>query len=319
MKKTAALFGSFILLLIVLIVFSLCAGRFGFINLFALTEQTKTILLNIRLPRVITACVVGASLSAAGVCFQTLFHNPLASPDILGASSGAGFGAALAILFGLSKVLVTGAAFLMSLLSIIFVYVISFRAHGKRTFVLIVAGILVSALFSSATSFVKLVADPTNKLPEITYWLMGSLNGKKTEDFIFITVCFVCGFVPLFLLRWKINLLSLSTDEAKSLGMNTRLLKTVVIICATLLTSASVAVSGLIGWIGIIIPQISRRTAGENCTTLLPFSAVLGAAFLLTVDTISRCAFSTEIPIGVLMTFVGTPFFIVLLLRRKSI
>lgn len=308
----------FVLLLVICFI-SLCLGRFGFVNVFDLTEQSKIVLWNIRFTRIVCACAVGAGLSVAGAVFQTLFHNPLASPDLLGASSGAGFGAALAILLGFSKSGVTVSAFAVSLFSIVIIYLISKKAHGKSSYVLIVSGILVSAIFSSGISFVKLISDPENKLPEITFWLMGSLAGKKAEDCIFICTSFLVGAIPLFLIRWKINLLSLSSDEAKSLGVNTALLKTVVVIFATILTSASVSVSGLIGWIGIIVPLIARKIFGENCVELIPCSALLGAVFLVVVDTVSRCAFSAEIPIGILMSFIGSPFLIALLLKRKSI
>jgi len=272
---------------------------------------------NIRLPRIALACLVGCCLSLAGTAYQSVFHNPMAAPDILGASSGACFGAALAILLGLSRGGITLLAFAFSLATIALVYLISIRARGNRAVGILLAGVMVSSLFSSATSYIKLVADPSNQLPAITYWLMGSLSGTRLSDVGFALIPMAVGAVPLLLLRWRINLLTLGEEEAATMGVNTGALRLIVVVCATFLTAASVSVSGMIGWVGLVIPHLSRKLVGNDCRYLLPTSMVMGASFLLLVDNISRNLMATEIPIGILTAFIGAPFFIYLMTRRE--
>lgn len=240
----------------------------------------ETIVLNIRMPRIIMACLVGCCLASAGACYQGVFQNPMAAPDLLGASTGACFGAALAILHGRSSAMITLYAFFFSLLTVLLVFVIGQRAPGQKTVNLILAGIMVSSLFSAGTSYIKLVADPGSKLPEITYWLMGSLSGTR------------------------------------ALGINTALLRLIVVVCATLVTAASVSVSGLIGWVGLVIPHLCRRYIGNDYRKLLPASMLFGATFLLLVDNISRNLLAVEIPIGILTAFIGAPFFIYLMHQK---
>ena len=283
-------------------------------------EQTWTgnmaiAVLNVRLPRILLACLVGCGLSAAGTGYQTVFQNPMAAPDILGASSGACFGAALAILTGQSAVMITVFAFLASLLSVALVYLVGNHTRGNRVVNLLLAGIMVGSLFSACTSYIKLVADPTNQLPQITYWLMGSLSGTRMGTVRFAAVCMAVGLVPLLLLRWRMNLLTLSPDEARAMGVHTDRLRLAVILCATVLTAASVSVSGMIGWVGLVIPHLSRRIVGSDCRRLMPMACLFGAAFLLLVDNMARCLTATEIPIGILTAFVGAPFFIYLMVR----
>ena len=283
-------------------------------------EQTWTgnmaiAVLNVRLPRILLACLVGCGLSAAGTGYQTVFQNPMAAPDILGASSGACFGAALAILTGQSTVMITVFAFLASLLSVALVYLVGNHTRGNRVVNLLLAGIMVGSLFSACTSYIKLVADPTNQLPQITYWLMGSLSGTRMGTVRFAAVCMAVGLVPLLLLRWRINLLTLSPDEARAMGVHTDRLRLAVILSSTVLTAAAVSVSGMIGWVGLVIPHLSRRIVGSDCRRLMPMSCLFGAAFLLLVDNMARCLTATEIPIGILTAFVGAPFFIYLMVR----
>lgn len=283
-------------------------------------EQTWTgnmaiAVLNVRLPRILLACLVGCGLSAAGTGYQTVFQNPMAAPDILGASSGACFGAALAILTGQGAVMITVFAFLASLLSVALVYLVGNHTRGNRVVNLLLAGIMVGSLFSACTSYIKLVADPANQLPQITYWLMGSLSGTRMGTVRFAAVCMAVGLVPLLLLRWRMNLLTLSPDEARAMGVHTDRLRLAVILSSTVLTAAAVSVSGMIGWVGLVIPHLSRRIVGSDCRRLMPMSCLFGAAFLLLVDNMARCLTATEIPIGILTAFVGAPFFIYLMVR----
>ena len=279
------------------------------------TDNMAIAVLNVRLPRILLACLVGCGLSAAGTGYQTVFQNPMAAPDILGASSGACFGAALAILTGQGAVMTTVFAFLASLLSVALVYLVGNHTRGNRVVNLLLAGIMVGSLFSACTSYIKLVADPTNQLPQITYWLMGSLSGTRMGTVRFAAVCMAVGLVPLLLLRWRMNLLTLSPDEARAMGVHTDRLRLAVILSSTVLTAAAVSVSGMIGWVGLVIPHLSRRIVGSDCRRLMPMSCLFGAAFLLLVDDMARCLTATEIPIGILTAFVGAPFFIYLMVR----
>ena len=279
------------------------------------TDNMAIAVLNVRLPRILLACLVGCGLSAAGTGYQTVFQNPMAAPDILGASSGACFGAALAIMTGQSAVMITVFAFLASLLSVALVYLVGNHTRGNRVMNLLLAGIMVGSLFSACTSYIKLVADPTNQLPQITYWLMGSLSGTRMGTVRFAAVCMAVGLVPLLLLRWRMNLLTLSPDEARAMGVHTDRLRLAVILSSTVLTAAAVSVSGMIGWVGLVIPHLSRRIVGSDCRRLMPMSCLFGAAFLLLVDNMARCLTATEIPIGILTAFVGAPFFIYLMVK----
>ena len=280
------------------------------------TKTQESLLLQHRLPRIILACLVGGCLSSAGAAYQGVFQNPMASPDILGASAGAAFGAALAILLNLSGSFIMLLAFGGSILTVMLVMFVAGRAKGKRVLGLILAGIMVSSLISSGTSLIKLVTDPEDQLPAITYWLMGSLNGTSPADVRFAIIPMAVGMIPLFLLRWRINLLTLGDEEARTMGVNARYLRTTVILSSTLVTAAAVSVSGVIGWVGLVIPHLTRRMVGNNYRQLLPASALFGAVFLLLVDDLSRNLFATEIPIGILTSFIGAPFFLYLITRE---
>lgn len=273
----------------------------------------ESLLLQHRLPRILLACMVGCCLSTAGAAYQGVFQNPMAAPDILGASSGAAFGAALAILLGMSSSVIVLMAFASSMITVLVVIYVGNHTKGKRVTSLVLAGIMISSLVSSGTSFIKMVADPSDQLPAITYWLMGSLNGSSPKDVLLAAIPMLVGLVPLYLLRWRINILTLGDDEAQTMGINAKRLRVVVILCATLITAASVAVSGVIGWIGLVIPHLTRRMVGNNYKQLLPATMLFGATFLLLVDDISRNLLATEIPIGILTSFIGAPFFIYLI------
>ena len=283
------------------------------------TANMAVAVLNVRLPRILLACLVGCALSTAGTAYQSVFRNPMAAPDILGASSGACFGAALTILLGLGRGGVTALAFAASLVTVALVYVIARRIRGNQVVNLLLSGIMISSLFSAGTSYIKLVADPTNQLPAITYWLMGSLSGTRMQDVAFALLSMAAGLIPLLLLRWRINLLTLDEEEARSMGVNATALRLVVILCATVLTAASVSVSGMIGWVGLVIPHLSRKLVGNDCRRLLPAAMLLGAIFLLLVDNVSRNLLAVEIPIGILTAFIGAPFFIYLMTRKEHV
>lgn len=280
------------------------------------TAAQETAVWNIRLPRILLSMLVGACLSAAGASYQGIFQNPMAAPHILGASAGAGFGAALAIYIGLSSFNVTILAFAMSLATVALVFWISKRTKGDKVLGIILAGIIISSLFKAGISFIKLVADPTNKLPAITYWLMGSLSGATRSEVGFVFWPMLIGLVPLLLLRWRLNVLSMGDDEARAMGVNTGNIRLGVMICATLVTAASISVSGMIEWVGLIIPHMMRRVVGSDFRRLMPASILGGGIFLLIVDNISRSLMSSEIPIGILTAFVGAPLFLWLVTGR---
>ena len=294
------------------------AGIFGVETEVFWTEQMYSAVWNIRLPRVLLSVMVGAALSAAGASYQGVFQNPMASPDILGASAGAGFGAALAILLELSTFSITLFAFGMSLATVALVFFISRHAKGERVLGLVLAGIMVSSLFSSGTSFIKLVADPTNKLPQITYWLMGSLSGARWEDLSLAVVPMLLGLIPLLLLRWRVNVLTMGDDEARAMGVNAHSIRLAVILSSTLVTASAVAVSGMIGWVGLVIPHMMRRVLGSDYRYLMPGSILGGGIFLLVVDNVSRNAFTSGIPIGILTAFIGAPFFLWLITGKED-
>lgn len=267
----------------------------------------------VRLPRVAAAALVGAALAVSGAAYQGMFRNPMVSPDILGASTGAGFGAAVAILLGAGYFGISAAAFCCGLLAVAAAWLVSRLSKADQAVALILAGMMISSLFSAGTSFVKLVADTQQQLPAITYWLMGSLSSIKDKDVVFLAIPVTLGMIPLFFLRWRMNLLTLGEEEAQSMGVNTRRLRGAVIVCATLLTSASVAVSGMIGWVGLVIPHFCRMLFGYDYRRLIPAGALFGASFLLAVDDIARLVTTGELPLGILTAFVGAPLFLYLI------
>lgn len=267
----------------------------------------------VRLPRVAAAALAGAALAVSGAAYQGMFRNPMVSPDILGASTGAGFGAAVAILLGAGYFGISAAAFCCGLLAVAAAWLVSRLSRTNQTVTLILAGMMISSLFSAGTSFVKLVADTQQQLPAITYWLMGSLSSIKDKDVLFLSIPVTLGMVPLLALRWRMNLLTLGEEEAQSMGVNTRRLRGTVIVCATLLTSASVAVSGMIGWVGLVIPHFCRMLFGYDYRRLIPAGALFGASFLLIVDDIARLVTTGELPLGILTAFVGAPLFVYLI------
>ncbi|ACF13419.1 transport system permease protein [Chloroherpeton thalassium ATCC 35110] len=270
------------------------------------------VLLNIRLPRILGAVGVGGALAISGAAYQGMFRNPMVSPDILGVSSGAGFGAAFGILLSLPIMGIQASSFVGGISAVLIAVSIS-KTLGRRhdsILVLVLSGIIISSLFGALLSLLKYVADPDDKLPAITYWLMGSLANIRLADLWVIFPVLLLGTVPLMLVSWRLNVLSFGEDEARSLGINTAKMRALVMVCATLVTASVISFSGIIGWIGLLIPHLARFVAGPNHRWLLPTSFLFGAIFMLLVDNVARSVASVEIPIGIITSLVGAPFFI---------
>lgn len=324
---------SFVLMaaaLLAIVIFSFAIGWYGISpgtiirffgsQLFGLKynfpDQIHTVLVNVRLPRIALGFLVGSGLSVAGHTFQGVFRNPMASPDILGASSGAGFGAALAILWGLPASGISTLSFLFGLLSIGLVLLLTSFVRTQRVLALILTGIVVSSLFSAGLSLIKLVADPTDQLPAITYWLMGSLNSSQMKQLTFAAPLILGGMLIIILLRWQLNVLTMGEEAAAAMGVRIRLIRFTLILASTLITATCVSVSGVIGWVGLVIPHIARMITGSDNRVSLPASALIGSSFLILVDDIARRATTSGIPLGILTAFVGAPFFTYLILRQ---
>lgn len=275
-----------------------------------------TVIWTLRIPRIVIGALVGASLAAAGAAYQSMFRNPLVSPDILGVSAGAGLGAAAGIFMGAPTVVVQLLAFAGGLAAVAVVYLISLsvRRHDA-VLVLVLAGVTVGTLLGAGVSLLKILADPYTQLPSITFWLLGSLNMVRPADIPYIVPCLAVSLVPMVLMRWRVNLLSLTDEEAQSLGVNTGRTRVAFIVAATLMTSGAVAFTGIIGWVGLVIPHIARILVGPDFSRLLPASILLGAIFLIVTDTLSRSLIGIELPLGLLTALVGAPFFLMLLIR----
>jgi iron complex transport system permease protein len=279
----------------------------------------EIVFMRVRLPRVAAAILVGAALAGAGTAYQTLFRNPLVSPDILGVSTGAGLGAVLGILLSLPVAGIQGLAFLLGLATVALVYLIAAALHGHdRTLVLVLSGVVIGALAGACISLVKILADPYDQLPAITFWLLGSLASVKLSDLALVAPLVLIGLVPLVLLRWRVGVLALGDDEARALGVDVARLRLLVIGAATLMTASVVAISGVIGWIGLMIPHIARMIVGPNFARLLPAAMLLGASFMLLVDTLARTMARIETPLGILTAVLGAPFFLWLLARGRK-
>jgi iron complex transport system permease protein len=274
----------------------------------------ETVILHVRGPRVLAAALVGAALAVAGTAFQGLFRNPLVSPDILGASSGAALGAVLGIYFSLGVLGIECLAFAGGLVAVAAAYLIGTLVPARDPILLLVlAGVVIGALLGAGVGLVKYLADPYNQLPAMTFWLLGSLASTNGTDLISLFIPVAIGSVVLFALRWRMNVMSLPEEEARALGVSTGPLRIAIVAAATLITSASVATSGIIGWVGLVVPHLARALVGPDFPKLLPASALLGGGYLLFIDTLARTASTIEIPLGILTAVIGTPFFIWLL------
>ncbi|OPY32823.1 MAG: Cobalamin import system permease protein BtuC [Methanoregula sp. PtaU1.Bin006] len=283
-----------------------------------LSPTIRSVIVDVRLPRVIAVILVGAALSVAGTAFQGLFRNPLVSPDILGVSAGAGFGAAIALLLTENIVATQTLAFITGIIAVGLAYGISRVYKINNTITLVLAGIVVGALFQALTSLVKYVADPLNKLPAIVFWLMGSFNHVSAQDLVVAAPILLSGMAVLYLIRWRINLLSMGEEDAKALGVNIEHLKITIIVSATVISAAAVSICGIVGWIGLVIPHAGRIFVGPDHKLLVPVAALIGASYLLIVDTVARTVTMTEIPIGIITALIGAPVFAYLLMKTQA-
>jgi iron complex transport system permease protein len=280
--------------------------------------SVETIVLQIRFPRSIMAMFVGAGLAASGAAYQGMFRNPLVSPDILGVTAAAGFGAALALLLSRNPLELQIIAFAFGLGGVALTYLLARIYRTTPVLMLVLSGVVVAAFFSALLSGAKYVADPESKLPAITYWLLGSLNGASTRTLAMALPPIIVGGVGLLFVRWQLNVLAVGDEEARSLGIRTELLKGIVIACTTLITAASVSVCGIVGWVGLVVPHLGRMLVGPDHRALLPATLSIGATYLLFIDGVARTAVATEIPLGILTAMIGAPFFAYLLRRTRG-
>ena len=286
-------------------------------------EQTwaptlESVLFDVRLPRLYAGILVGAGLSISGASCQGLFRNPLVSPHILGVSAGAGLGAALAILFFGNIIAIQFFSFVFSLIAVSMTYGLSRVYRSTPVLMLVLSGIIVGALFSASTSLLKYIADPVNNMPSIVFWLLGSLNNASNKDMVIVGPIILVGITVLLLIRWRINLLAMGEEDARALGVDTGRIRLTIIVCATMISAAAVSIAGIIGWIGLVIPHIGRLLVGPDNKHLLPVAVLVGASYLVAVDTLARTAIESEIPIGILTAMVGAPIFAYLLRKTRS-
>jgi len=288
---------------------------------YALNEQTHLagiVLFQVRLPRILIAMLVGAGLGITGASFQGIFRNPLVSPFILGVSSGGGFGAALAILLFEDSRMIQIFAFFFGMIAVSITYFIARLGDRFSTYSLVLAGVVVGSFFSALISLLKYVADIYTKLPAIVFWLMGSLASVKTSDMMTTAPVIIICVGMLIALRWRFNILSLGSDEAKGLGINTMALYGIIITCSTLIAASIVAIAGIIGWVGLVVPHLCRMIVGADHERLLPASALMGSAYMLVVDDLARIITTQEIPLGIVTAIIGAPFFAYLLKRSQG-
>lgn len=283
--------------------------------------QAKVVVTLIRLPRLLLCVLVGACLSAAGAAYQGLFRNPMVSPDILGVSTGASVGACIAILLSASAAVIQLSAFAFGIMAVLLVMGIA-SAVGKgnpQTLIMILSGMVISSVFNALNALIKYMAiDTENKLSELTFWLMGSFSKAGSFSNVgILLIVFLIGGVPLLLIRWRINVLAFGEEEAAAMGVDTKKIRLIIIICATLMTASSIALVGNVGWVGMTLPHITRLLVGPNYKILLPTTMLSGALFLVVVDDIARTIIASEIPIGVLTSIIGAPIFIYLIFKGK--
>lgn len=293
-------------------------SKLFFINS-TLSPTLSTILFQIRLPRILAAMMVGAALSVAGASFQGLFKNPLVSPDKLGVSAGAGFGAALAILLSAGAVMIQFSAFAFGLIAVGLTYFLGRSFKGTSMLTLVLCGIAIESLFAALLSLAKYVADPYGQLQTIVFWIMGSLAAVTNQQVLIISLPIIIGTTILLLIRWRINVISMGEEEAQTLGVDIKKLQAIIIICCTVITASAVSICGIIGWIGLVIPHVARMIVGPDHKALLPASIILGAFFLLLIDNVARTLTTVEIPLGILTAIIGAPFFLYLLMKSKEV
>ncbi len=276
-----------------------------------------TVVWQLRLPRAVIAAFTGAALSVAGAVFQGIFRNPIVNSSLLGVSNGAGLGACIAIVLLGGGVMIYPLAFGFAILAVVLAYLIAQVCGNAQNITLILGGVIVSNLFSALISILKYMADPYSQLPSITFWFMGSFATVGYQHFIAL-IPMVIGFIGIFALRWQVNVLSMGDKEALALGVDVRLCKGILIACATLVTASAVCVSGSIGWVGLIIPHIARMMYSNDNVKLIPLSASLGASFMVIIDLIARNISTYEVPVGILTSIIGAPFFVYILKTTKG-
>lgn len=281
--------------------------------------NAETVIFNIRIPRILVSLIVGSGLAAAGASFQALFSNPLATPDTLGCANGASFGATLGILLGLNVLGIQISALIFGILAVVLVFVFTRYRHANQIMMIILGGMVVSSLFSALVSLIKYVADPNDVLPVITFWLMGSFSNSTVRSLYTGVPMIVLGMVVLYLMRYRMNALSLKEEEAASLGINVRQNRMIVIVASSLITASVVSMCGVVGWVGLLIPHISRMLFGNNHTKVIPGCIVFGALFMLIIDTVARCMYQAEIPVSILTAIIGAPVFLLLLRKTGGI
>ena len=281
--------------------------------------NAETVIFNIRIPRILVSLIVGSGLATAGASFQALFSNPLATPDTLGCANGASFGAALGILLGLNALGIQISALIFGILAVVLVFVFTRYRHANQIMMIILGGMVVSSLFSALVSLIKYVADPNDVLPVITFWLMGSFSNSTVRSLYTGVPMIILGMMILYLMRYRMNALSLKEEEAASLGINVRKNRMIVIIASSLITASVVSMCGVVGWVGLLIPHISRMLFGNNHTKVIPGCIVFGALFMLIIDTIARCMYKAEIPVSILNAIIGAPVFLLLLRKTGGI
>ncbi|KAB0679137.1 iron ABC transporter permease [Aureimonas leprariae] len=283
----------------------------------AVTAVERSVIFNVRLPRVLTALFAGSGLALAGAALQGVFRNPLVGPQIVGVSSGAAFGGVLAILLGLSHGGLLAGAFAFGLLALVLVYALNSFVARRNILALVLAGVVVSGFFGALVSLVQFLADTEDKLPTMVFWLLGSFATANMEKALLVAGPVLVGGALLLALRWRIDILSLGDESAAALGLDVARLRWFVLALVALIVSAQVAVSGIVGWVGLVVPHVARMLVGPGHRRMLPASLLLGATFLLVVDDAARTLSGTEIPLGILTALIGTPVFAILLRRSQ--
>ena len=313
---------------LLLALIALCLGQYTIalqdvIKVLTLQEvdlvNAETVIFNIRIPRILVSLIVGSGLATAGASFQALFSNPLATPDTLGCANGASFGAALGILLGLNALGIQISALIFGILAVVLVFAFTRYRHANQIMMIILGGMVVSSLFSALVSLIKYVADPNDVLPVITFWLMGSFSNSTVRSLYTGVPMIILGMMILYLMRYRMNALSLKEEEAASLGINVRKNRMIVIVASSLITASVVSMCGVVGWVGLLIPHISRMLFGNNHTKVIPGCIVFGALFMLIIDTIARCMYQAEIPVSILTAIIGAPVFLLLLRKTGGI
>ncbi|MBD0711142.1 ABC transporter permease [Streptomyces sp. CBMA291] len=282
------------------------------------TGTEETVVLDVRLPRVLLSLLVGGGLALAGAALQGVFRNPLVSPDALGVASGASFGGVLAMLLGTGAFGVVGGAFGFGLVALAIVMLIGRLGGGNQILMIVLGGTVTAAFFSALVSFGKYVADPESELPSIVFWLLGSLSTATYPKVVTAAVPVLLGAAVVFALRWRLNVLSLGDEDATALGVPPRLTRGVFLCAVALMTAGSVAVAGLVGWVGLVVPHLARLVTGSDHRLLLPAAFLIGGSYLTVIDTLSRTLTASEMPLGILTAIIGAPFFIALLARSRN-